>query len=55
MDSFTRDLLEIVDAANAYRRSRGQRPMSFEEIRRRVGRDQLTRLETVAAELLVLR
>ena len=44
MDSVRRDLLDMIEAANIYRRSRGQGPMSLEEIWRRVGRDLLAEL-----------
>ena len=44
MEALRQDLLDMIAAANIYRRSRGQSPMTLEEIWRRVGPDLLAGL-----------
>jgi hypothetical protein len=46
-----RDIPEMVDAQNEYRRRHGRPEMTEEEIRRRVGREELGRLDRADAEV----
>ena len=45
-----RDIGEMVEGQNVYRRRRGQRPTTESEVRRRVGSEELGRLDEADAE-----
>jgi hypothetical protein len=45
-----RDIGEMVDGQNDYRRRRGKRAVTESEVRRRVGSEQLGRLDRADAE-----